>query len=91
MTETSSIELRHFAIQTKLNAKKKITNLLSNNKNLPNLGKYQSIEEYMYAKSGSGLVILLERDGKRQIISGQLKSVRYRDNFLNQRLLSCAG
>jgi len=51
--ETKHIEFRHFAIQTRLAAKKKIQTLLSGNKAVPDLGKYESIEQYMQAMSGS--------------------------------------
>ena len=47
---TSQVEFRHFAIQTRLAAKKKIQNLLSGNKAVPDLGKYESIEQYMQGK-----------------------------------------
>ena len=51
--ETKHIEFRHFAIQTRLAAKKKIQTLLSGNKAVPDLGKYESIEQYM---QGTGLI-----------------------------------
>ena len=52
--ENGTIEFRHYAIQSRLGAKKKIQNLLNSNKEIPDLGKYNSIEEYMNAMSGSG-------------------------------------
>jgi len=51
--DNGTIEFRHYAIQSRLGAKKKIQNLLNSNKEMPDLGKYQSIEEYMIAMSGS--------------------------------------
>jgi len=51
--ENGTIEFRHYAIQSRLGAKKKIQNLLNSNKEIPDLGKYNSIEEYMNAMSGS--------------------------------------
>ena len=54
LSENGTIEFRHYAIQSRLGAKKKIQNLLNSNKEIPDLGKYNSIEEYMNAMSGSG-------------------------------------
>lgn len=51
--ENGTIEFRHYAIQSRLGAKKKIQNLLNSNQEIPDLGKYNSIEEYMNAMSGS--------------------------------------
>lgn len=51
--EKGVLEFRHYAIQTRLGAKKKIQNLLNANKEVPDLGKYNSIEEFMNAMSGS--------------------------------------
>ena len=57
--DKKEIEFRHFAIQTRLGAKKKIQNLLSQNRPIPDLGKYESIEQYMNAMSGSGSLSVL--------------------------------
>merc|ERR1712106_641494 len=46
-------KFRHFAIQTRLAAKKKIETLLGQNKAVPDLGKYESVEQFMQAMSGS--------------------------------------
>lgn len=59
--ENGTIEFRHYAIQSRLGAKKKIQNLLNSNKEIPDLGKYNSIEEYMNAMSGSGLWLHMAR------------------------------
>ena len=56
---TSQVEFRHFAIQTRLAAKKKIQNLLSGNKAVPDLGKYESIEQYMQGKWFSTDIVTL--------------------------------
>lgn len=50
---TGTLEFRHFAIQTRLAAKKKIETLLGQNKAVPDLGKYESVEQFMQAMSGS--------------------------------------
>lgn len=47
------VELRHYAIKTRSAAGRRVRKLLDGNKELPNMGKYGSIEQYLEAMSGS--------------------------------------
>ena len=49
----SLVELRHYAIKTRSAAGRRVRKLLDGNKELPNMGKYGSIEQYLEAMSGS--------------------------------------
>lgn len=47
------VELRHYAIKTRSAAGKRVRKLLDGNKELPNMGKYGSVEQYLEAMTGS--------------------------------------
>jgi len=51
--EKDQVELRHYAIKTRSAAGRRVRKLLDGNKELPNMGKYGSIEQYLEAMSGS--------------------------------------
>jgi ribosome biogenesis protein SSF1/2 len=51
--ETELIEMRHYAIRARSTAGKKVRKLLDGNRPMPNLGKYETIEQYMNGMSGS--------------------------------------
>ena len=79
LSENGKIEFRHYAIQSRLGAKKKIQNLLNSNKEIPDLGKYNSIEEYMNAMSGSGPRIHMVRGfGAINVVLCKLNSGTFR-------------
>jgi len=51
--ETNQIQFRHYAIKTRTGAGKRVRKLLENGKSVPDLGKYESVEQFLNGMSGS--------------------------------------
>jgi len=51
--ESDQVQLRHYAIRTRSAAGRKVRKLLDGNRDLPNMGKYETIEQFMEGMSGS--------------------------------------